>query len=151
LTWQSEIEKWIAGEVSDRIDVIHTGKQEFARRSLITIISYELAAKRVEELANKNYRIIIADESHALKSRNTKRTKQLVPIIQKAEKAILLSGTPGKSADTREQKTTPKTNRSHPLTHNSTPARKDKSMHEKSQRQANYPNQSTNQSDFDGR
>lgn len=41
--------------------------------------------------------IIVADESHYLKNRQAKRTKILVPLIQKSKYAILISGTPALS------------------------------------------------------
>jgi len=40
------------------------------------------------------YRVIIADEAHALKSWESKRTQNLVPVLQSATRAILLTGTP---------------------------------------------------------
>ncbi|RKO82752.1 P-loop containing nucleoside triphosphate hydrolase protein, partial [Blyttiomyces helicus] len=43
------------------------------------------------------FRIVVADESHYLKSGTAKRTKAVVPILQKADHAMLLSGTPALS------------------------------------------------------
>lgn len=36
----------------------------------------------------------MVDESHYMKSRNATRSKILLPIVQKASRAILLTGTP---------------------------------------------------------
>ena len=36
----------------------------------------------------------VCDESHYLKGWGTQRTKQVVPLCQKARRAVLLSGTP---------------------------------------------------------
>lgn len=40
------------------------------------------------------FRAVIVDESHALKSKSTKRTKAVVPLLKAAERCLLLSGTP---------------------------------------------------------
>ena len=37
---------------------------------------------------------MIADEAHYLKSRDSKRSKNLIPILQNAKRVLLLSGTP---------------------------------------------------------
>ena len=39
-------------------------------------------------------KVFIIDEAHYLKNYNTKRVKYLMPIIMKAKRTILLSGTP---------------------------------------------------------
>jgi SWI/SNF-related matrix-associated actin-dependent regulator of chromatin subfamily A-like protein 1 len=36
----------------------------------------------------------VADEAHFLKSRDAKRVKNLVPILQSSKRVLLLSGTP---------------------------------------------------------
>nr|ADN34041.1 chromatin remodelling complex ATPase chain isw-1 [Cucumis melo subsp. melo] len=43
------------------------------------------------------YQVVIADESHFMKNAQAKRTVACVPVIQKAQYAILLSGTPALS------------------------------------------------------
>lgn len=48
-------------------------------------------------LAARKYQIIIADESHYLKNSRAIRTKILVPILQMAERVLLLTGTPALS------------------------------------------------------
>jgi len=60
----------------------------------IFIMSYELAAKKDQELQKHNFNMCIADETHYLKSRDTKRSKALVPILQQSKRVLLLSGTP---------------------------------------------------------
>ena len=41
-----------------------------------------------------NFKAIIVDESHVLKSKKTKRTKAVLPVLKAAERCLLLSGTP---------------------------------------------------------
>lgn len=48
----------------------------------------------VDTLTRQNFRVVVVDESHYLKSRNAARSKLLVPLIQKAQRALLLTGTP---------------------------------------------------------
>ena len=57
-------------------------------------MSYELATKRHQELHDLNFRIAIADEAHYMKSRGAKRSKLLIPILRKAKRCLLLTGTP---------------------------------------------------------
>lgn len=57
-------------------------------------MSYELATKRTEDIKKFGFQAIIADEIHYLKSRETKRTKNLGPLMTAAKRVILLSGTP---------------------------------------------------------
>ena len=66
--------------------------------SKVTVLGYGLlttdARPLVEALNRQHFSVVVVDESHYLKSRNAARTKILVPIIQSAERAILLTGTP---------------------------------------------------------
>ena len=45
-------------------------------------------------LGRKNYKIVIVDEVHFLKSRESMRSKNLVPVLMKTKRILLLSGTP---------------------------------------------------------
>jgi hypothetical protein len=62
----------------------------------IVIVSYGLAPKLVEEkkLNPGDFKCAIVDESHMLKNKNSKRTKELMPILAATKRCILLSGTP---------------------------------------------------------
>ncbi|GAA6076493.1 DNA annealing helicase and endonuclease ZRANB3 isoform X1, partial [Tachysurus ichikawai] len=67
-------------------------------QSKVTVLGYGLltndAQSLVETLKKQRFGVVIVDESHYLKSRNAARTKILVPLIQNAKRAILLTGTP---------------------------------------------------------
>lgn len=63
----------------------------------IDIISYEMATKYYKEIKDQNYFIIIVDECHYLKNMSSKRCSILIPIIKKANRIILVSGTPALS------------------------------------------------------
>lgn len=66
--------------------------------SKVTVLGYGLlttdARPLVEALARQRFAVVVVDESHYLKSRNAARTKILVPLVQSAKRAVLLTGTP---------------------------------------------------------
>ncbi|XP_048024135.1 DNA annealing helicase and endonuclease ZRANB3 isoform X2 [Megalobrama amblycephala] len=66
--------------------------------SKVTILGYGLlttdARPLLEALNKQRFGVVLVDESHYLKSRNAARSKILVPVIQNAKRAILLTGTP---------------------------------------------------------
>ncbi|CAG8698006.1 8421_t:CDS:1, partial [Acaulospora morrowiae] len=96
LTWSVEIQKWL--RVSEKsIDVIFNTKSGISfptRRFVIT--SYEIAAKMGEACANE-FKIVICDEAHYLKNKETKRARGICPLVKKAVRALLLTGTPALS------------------------------------------------------
>jgi SWI/SNF-related matrix-associated actin-dependent regulator 1 of chromatin subfamily A len=94
-TWKDEIAKWIPTINSEKdIQLFKKGKDEWSKDACIFIFSYDLAQKRSSEIEQKNFNVCIADEAHYLKSRDSKRSQQLVPILMKSKRTILISGTP---------------------------------------------------------
>ncbi|XP_049629576.1 DNA annealing helicase and endonuclease ZRANB3 isoform X2 [Suncus etruscus] len=97
--WTEEIEKWIPELGPEEINVIQN-KTDTGRisTSKVTILGYGLLARDAETLIDvlndQNFKVVIVDESHYMKSRNATRTKILLPLVQKAIRAILLTGTP---------------------------------------------------------
>lgn len=63
-------------------------------RGGVTIMSYELAQRLNNELASIKYGVVICDESHALKSADAKKTRAILPLLARALRVIMLSGTP---------------------------------------------------------
>lgn len=63
----------------------------------ISILSYELAVMHRDIIRMNDYGVIICDECHYLKHSASKRTKELLPILQKASRLIMISGTPAES------------------------------------------------------
>ncbi|KAB1206180.1 DNA annealing helicase and endonuclease ZRANB3 [Morella rubra] len=64
---------------------------------LFNIISYDIVPKLQHLLMASEFKVVIADESHFLKNAQAKRTTASLPVIKKAQYAILLSGTPALS------------------------------------------------------
>lgn len=93
LTWAEALHRWIPSLRKRDVNVVYEGKSALAG-NLITIMSYEIAIKKFEDLRRRNYQLIIADESHLMKNITSKRTKALIPLLQSAKRCILLSGTP---------------------------------------------------------
>ncbi|XP_058157071.1 DNA annealing helicase and endonuclease ZRANB3 isoform X2 [Dasypus novemcinctus] len=97
--WTEEIEKWIPELGPEEISVIQS-KTDIGRisTSKVTVLGYGLlttdAKTLIDALNNQNFKVVIVDESHYMKSRNATRSKILLPLVQKARRAILLTGTP---------------------------------------------------------
>ncbi|KAJ1481987.1 P-loop containing nucleoside triphosphate hydrolase protein, partial [Baffinella frigidus] len=85
LSWAAEI-----------INVVLTGKDP-VDKGAITIISYDLLARCAPRLKACNFKVVLADESHYLKSPAAQRTKATLPLLRAASRAILLTGTPALS------------------------------------------------------
>ena len=102
--WQQELLNVVPESLLEprQITVVDSGHHPLQRSNdafdyKFVIISYNLAVTKAPLLVPFNFQVIIADESHYLKTRQSKRTKVLVPMIQRAKRAILLSGTPALS------------------------------------------------------
>lgn len=67
------------------------------RSTKFFIISYSLIPRVLSALQAIPFQVMLVDESHYIKSRRAKRTKCIVPLIQRSKRAILLSGTPALS------------------------------------------------------
>ncbi|KAG8508887.1 DNA annealing helicase and endonuclease ZRANB3, partial [Galemys pyrenaicus] len=97
--WTEEIEKWIPELGPEEITVIQNKTDVGGvSTSKVTVLGYGLlttdAVTLIDALNNQNFKVVIVDESHYMKSRNAARSKILLPIVQKAKRAILLTGTP---------------------------------------------------------
>ncbi|XP_076933368.1 uncharacterized protein LOC143599265 [Bidens hawaiensis] len=64
---------------------------------LFNIVSYDAVPKIQHTLMSSDFKVVIADESHFLKNAQAKRTTASLPILQKAQYTMLLSGTPALS------------------------------------------------------
>eukprot|EP01135_Chromosphaera_perkinsii_P011895 Nk52_evm12s2531 gene=Nk52_evmTU12s2531 len=92
LTWSCEIQKWLDIDEDD-IQVVMTGKTPISQSHQIVIFPYSLLMKYIaEDFAH--FTCIVADECHFLKSKDAKRTKMALPILNRSKRAVLLSGTP---------------------------------------------------------
>ena len=84
---------------NDQINVMTSGKGKILKRdgsTRVVICSISLVVNLIESdrLRPGMLKAVIVDESHSLKSRSTKRTRYVVPLLRAAERVLLLSGTP---------------------------------------------------------
>ncbi|XP_024150286.1 DNA annealing helicase and endonuclease ZRANB3 isoform X1 [Oryzias melastigma] len=97
--WIEELERWIPELQPGDINLVENKSHTVGIGSTkVTVLGYGLlttdARPLVEALTRQRFSVVVVDESHYLKSRNAARTKILVPLIQSAKRAILLTGTP---------------------------------------------------------
>lgn len=90
--WKEEFEAFLMAPAQS----VKTGKMELEADSAY-IMSYEIATKRRDELKALGAKVLICDESHALKNHTAKRTKAIIGrhgICESVEHSWLLTGTP---------------------------------------------------------
>ncbi|KAL6076217.1 SWI/SNF-related matrix-associated actin-dependent regulator of chromatin subfamily A-like protein 1 [Balamuthia mandrillaris] len=93
--WADTFERDIPDLRREDITQVATGKMSFD--GLINIISFDLAQRRADAIRDKNFKVIVVDESHNIKSHSAKRTKALVPVLKNSRRTVLLTGTPALS------------------------------------------------------
>uniref|UniRef100_A0A7R9V4K7 Uncharacterized protein n=1 Tax=Chlamydomonas euryale TaxID=1486919 RepID=A0A7R9V4K7_9CHLO len=103
--WISSLLNWLPDDLAPPLEhawVIEHGKDlaEARRRQLppgvrahALVTSYDMVQK-MERKELQRYNFVIADESHKLKSRDTKRTRFVSDVVRRAKCALLLTGTP---------------------------------------------------------
>ncbi|KAM5153305.1 DNA annealing helicase and endonuclease ZRANB3 isoform 1-T2 [Mantella aurantiaca] len=97
--WIEELERWIPELGPEDITVIEN-KTDVGRIASckVTVLGYGLltsvATTLINALYKQHFRVVLVDESHYMKSRNASRSKLLQPIVQRATRALLLTGTP---------------------------------------------------------
>ena len=95
--WKTELNDWLpAGFAS--VHCVKNGRDMPppqaslpAGQKLAVVVSYDLVPSLDKEA---NYGIVVADECHALKSRDSLRTKAATPRISAAARRLCLTGTP---------------------------------------------------------
>ncbi|XP_040990338.1 SWI/SNF-related matrix-associated actin-dependent regulator of chromatin subfamily A-like protein 1 isoform X4 [Juglans microcarpa x Juglans regia] len=112
LHWASMIQQWLDIPPSDILVLLpqcggsnragytivsSNSKGSIQLDGLFNIISYDIVPKLQNLLMASEFKVVIADESHFLKNAQAKRTTASLPVIKKAQYAILLSGTPALS------------------------------------------------------
>ncbi|PKI43064.1 hypothetical protein CRG98_036543, partial [Punica granatum] len=112
LHWASMIQQWLNIPPSNILVLLSQGggsnrggfrivysnnKHGVHLDGLFNVISYDAVPKIQNALLSSDFKVVIADESHFLKNAQAKRTTASLPVIKKAQYAILLSGTPALS------------------------------------------------------
>lgn len=91
--WAAEIRRWLPDVPPYAVQTVCSARE--TPRALVTVVSYDLVARLA--LVPGQYQTIIADESHYLKNPASIRTRKVVPLLQAARHAVLLTGTPALS------------------------------------------------------
>ena len=80
-----------------QVHVVCKAAAKLPKAARVIITSYHLCNTMKDVLEAKGFGVVIADECHNLKNGTAARTKAIQPLIKKAKRAILLSGTPALS------------------------------------------------------
>ena len=100
LNWKDELLRWVDGLRAEDVSIILTAKDAKDDFQLggarVYIVGTSIVSNLVKErtLTAGKFEVIICDESHQLKTRDSARSKAVIPLLQAAKHVILLSGTP---------------------------------------------------------
>eukprot|EP00117_Sycon_ciliatum_P035322 scpid82815/ scgid0767/ SWI/SNF-related matrix-associated actin-dependent regulator of chromatin subfamily A-like protein 1; HepA-related protein; Sucrose nonfermenting protein 2-like 1 len=94
--WAKSFLRWIPSLEESDVNVFRKGTDD-PNKGLINIASYGLLSRHPKLFQEERYQVVILDESHFIKNRTTQRYKAVAPVLQRASRAILLSGTPALS------------------------------------------------------
>ena len=91
LNWRAEINKWLEATVE-----VVSGREGDIVYANYTVINYDIIHDRLEQLRFEDFDCIIFDECHALKNKDSKRTKAALSLSNwpTVKGLIGLSGTP---------------------------------------------------------
>lgn len=95
--WKDELNDWLPAGFA-KVHCVKNGRDVPppqaalpAGQKLAVVVSYDLVASLDKDA---HYGIVVADECHALKSRDSQRSRAAVPKIVKAVRRLCLTGTP---------------------------------------------------------
>jgi SNF2 family DNA or RNA helicase len=96
--WAKESEKWLRTFSNKRdIHVLESQNDDFSRKKIV-IASYDMAKqpRTLKKLyhGRKKFNVVICDECHNMKNPESNRSKRLTPLIKRAKRVIMMSGTP---------------------------------------------------------
>ncbi len=96
--WAAELEKWLP-ELP--VSAVHVAKGRADTAPLgtcrVAIVTYSLLTNGspiATAVDQAGFRAVILDESHNIKTHDSQRTKLLMPVLERAARLIMLSGTP---------------------------------------------------------
>ena len=87
------MERWVN---TRSCTVVNTSQDPIAGPEVV-IVSYDLVSKRAKDFKDASFGVVIMDESHMLKNFKSARYKAASPLMKRARRVILLSGTPALS------------------------------------------------------
>eukprot|EP00118_Oscarella_pearsei_P013604 m.110335 g.110335 ORF g.110335 m.110335 type:complete len:1079 (+) comp37387_c0_seq24:86-3322(+) len=102
-SWIEEIEKWLPEVLPQKIHLVRGVQdvQPFASCQVavmsIGLFSYSKVNVLMDSLKKRKFQVVIVDESHYMKGRSSRRTSNVLKVLQTARRIIMLSGTPALS------------------------------------------------------
>eukprot|EP00928_Gymnodinium_smaydae_P078931 TRINITY_DN62983_c0_g1_i1.p1 TRINITY_DN62983_c0_g1~~TRINITY_DN62983_c0_g1_i1.p1 ORF type:complete len:776 (-),score=190.93 TRINITY_DN62983_c0_g1_i1:157-2427(-) len=109
--WREQVLQWLPDLVEpEEVQIIKKGSDTFVPDAKVWITSYHMLAADAKTAARggdakfqvrpdgSTHGMIILDESHNIKDWSSERTKAIVPLVRKATRAVLLSGTPTRNS-----------------------------------------------------
>lgn len=94
-TWQEEIVDLLPNVLVQDVCIVETGRDSIYDAKIV-ICSYA-ALKNTAKFEEKNFKMVIFDESHSLKDPKANQTKNATKLGHKANRVVLLTGTPALS------------------------------------------------------
>eukprot|EP00002_Diphylleia_rotans_P033428 TRINITY_DN7108_c0_g1_i8.p1 TRINITY_DN7108_c0_g1~~TRINITY_DN7108_c0_g1_i8.p1 ORF type:complete len:619 (+),score=98.50 TRINITY_DN7108_c0_g1_i8:865-2721(+) len=94
--WKKEFLDWCDNIAEDEIGIILSRSDEPTDKKVV-ITSYDMLLRTDRYFEENRFQIVVADESHYIKSTTAKRTNKIMPLLSRSRRAILLSGTPALS------------------------------------------------------
>jgi len=117
-TWRDEAERWVPKEIMaapwEEVHVVRKGNDQIRDGTRMVIVSYDLAAQNPRlftrprssssnstSTSSDIFRLVICDEAHYLKSPGSQRSRTICPMLRRARRCLLISGTPalGRAAE----------------------------------------------------
>ena len=91
--WRNELNKWVTRNLN--IEILE-GKSihKLKKTTDVYIINYDILSAWQKEIIKIKPQLLVCDEAHYAKSRDSQRGKACVAISKKVEQVILLTGTP---------------------------------------------------------
>jgi len=91
INWQRELEKWLTPKRT--VTVINNAPGSIVKHDIV-IINYDMVIKFEDWLIERQWDIIIVDESARLKNPKAKRSKVMKKILHHSDRKLFLTGTP---------------------------------------------------------
>lgn len=95
INWKRELEKWLVNEYT--IGIVNRG--DYPEDTDIVIMNYDVADKHKDKIHAREWDLLVADEAHAMKNADAKRTKAILGKGKRikgvtAKHKLFLTGTP---------------------------------------------------------
>jgi SWI/SNF-related matrix-associated actin-dependent regulator 1 of chromatin subfamily A len=91
-SWEKEVKKWT--DMSYVVIDSKTKIKDIPKDVKVWIINYDILKKHLDALLKTNFDLVVADESHLVKSPKAQRTKAVMAITKSVKEVIFLTGTP---------------------------------------------------------